>query len=664
VFLDAQAKVRLWFIPAIIALVMFSTESGGNATPGGQGRNASLGLTNVQEANPARDSGRSSTSSGAEAEAVALLSSNLVAHWEFDEQSGIEAVDSSGQGNHGTLRNFPRNTSQWVAGRIGGGLRFNTDASTNNVVIVPDSASLNFTNELSFTLAIWVRSQAHEIDTLLNSQLETMKLAVWVQNQAQQIDHAGIICKGAGMGGEQFAVDVYEGKFRFYTRPATGSPSTPVISAVAPSGRWQHLIATFDGQAHWMALYVDGRLAGSQHAPDSLQCTTHEVSIGCRESNQGSPYNLPFKGIIDDVRIYNRALSAVEVRTLYDSAGPWPAIIYRQPKGASRHVGEGVVFFTEADGTGSLKYQWQKNGQDIRDAATPRLQLSNLGFQDAGVYTVQVTDANGTITSSNAVVTMVPYFWQSRWFLVMVVPLLLLGVAGAVYLIEKRKSRQAVERLEHVHAIDGERMRIARDMHDEIGSKLSRISLLSDMARQTVSEGSTARKQIDEVSEAARDIVQSVDEIVWAVNPRHDTLESLVNYIRGHAEEFFEMTTMELEFEQSDVFPVVQLSAETRHNLFCAVKEALNNVLKHAAASRVRISFTLSEASFQIAIEDNGCGFVPQTVSTAGNGLFNIRERLKSVRGECSIESQPGDGTVVLFTVPLTETAQPTSKGA
>ena len=413
-----------------------------------------------------------------------------------------------------------------------------------------------------------------------------------------------------------------------------------------------------------MALYVDGQLAGSQRAPDSLQYTTHEVSIGCRESNKGSSYNLPFKGIIDDVRVYNRALNAVEVRALYDSAGPWPAIVYRQPKGASRHVGEGVVFFTEADGTGALEYQWQKNGQDIRDATAPRLQLSNLGFQDAGVYTVKVTDANGTITSSNAVVTMIPYFWQSRSFLAMVVPLLLLGVAGTVYLIEKRKSRQAVERLEHAHAVDRERMRIARDMHDEIGSKLSRISLLSDMARQSVSEGSTARKQIDEVSDAAQDIVQSVDEIVWAVNPQHDTLESLVNYIRDHAEAFFEMTAVELELEQSNELPVAQLSADARHNLFCAVKEALNNVLKHAAASRVRIFFALSESSFQITIADNGCGFDPQTASTAGNGLFNIRERLKSVHGECSLESQPGCGTVLVFTVPLPAAAQPASKEA
>ena len=538
------------------------------------------------------------------------------------------------------MSNFPRHASQWVAGRVGGGLSFNTDGWSNDVVTVPDSASLNFTHGLRFTLAVWVKSRA------------------------TQVEPAGILCKGTGGGGEQYGMDVYEGKFRFYTRPAKSNPSTAVSSAVVPSGRWQHLAATFDGQAHLMALYVDGQLAASQRAPDSLHYTTHEVSIGSRKSKEGALYDLPFKGIIDDVRVYDRALSTNEVRALYEAAGPWPAAFCEQPKGASRHVGEKVAFSSEADGTGALKYQWLKNGEEVHGATAARLELGNLRFEDAGVYTVQVTDANGTTSSANAVLTMVPYFWQSRWFLVLVVPLLLLGVAGTVYLVEKRKAQRAVERLEYAHAIDRERMRIARDMHDEIGSKLSRISLLSDMARQSVAEASTARKQIDEVSEAVRDIVQSVDEIVWAVNPRHDTLESLVNYIRGHAEEFFEMTTVELEFEESDEFPATQLSAETRHNLFCAVKEALNNVLKHAAATRVRMSFDLGESSFQITIADNGRGFDPETASTAGNGLFNIRERLKSAHGECSIESQPGSGTLVRFTVPVPETAQPASKEA
>jgi signal transduction histidine kinase len=566
---------------------------------------------------------------------LAALSRHLVGHWTLDEQHGLRAVDASGKGNHGTLFNFPRNNSHWVSGRIRGGLNFNSSGISNNVVTVPDSAVLNFTNGLSFTLSVWVRSLG------------------------PQVSAAGILCKGFGMGGEQFGLDVFEGKFRFYTRPAQANPASAVISAVAPNGRWQHLTATFDRGAGRMSLYVDGQWAGAKAAPPTLLYSTHEVSIGCRKSSSFAGYDLGFKGLIDDVRIYDCALNAAEVEALHTAAGTWPLVLYHQPKGASRHVGERVEFAVAADGTGPIDFQWQKNGQDLPEATASALELGDLRFEDAGVYTVKLADANGTLTSTNAVLTMVPYFWQTRWFLLLGVPLLLLGVAGAVYLVETAKRRRAVARLEQAHAIDEERMRIARDMHDEIGSKLSRVAFLSDMARQTVPETSTARRQIDEVSEAARDIVQAVDEIVWAVNPRHDTLESLVQYIRSHTEEFFEMTTMELEFEQPPDLPACQLSAEVRHNLFCAVKEALNNVLKHAGATRVRLSFDLGEATFRIAVVDNGCGFDPQAVSAAGNGLFNIRERLKGIRGTWRFDTRPGGGTTVVLSVPLTPASQP-----
>jgi signal transduction histidine kinase len=223
-----------------------------------------------------------------------------------------------------------------------------------------------------------------------------------------------------------------------------------------------------------------------------------------------------------------------------------------------------------------------------------------------------------------------------------------------------------LRRLEEAHAIDKERMRIARDMHDEVGGKLSRISFLSDMARSGVSESSEAGRQIDEVSEAARDVIRTVDEIVWAVSPRNDSLESLSHYICRHAEEFFELTPVELELELPNEFPVQRLSAEVRHNLFCAVKEALNNALKHAAATKVRIAFVVGTSSFHVSVGDNGKGFrMNKMISTLlndgnagvpdGDGLLNMRERLDSVGGHCVLESQPGQGTRLVFSVPLTK---------
>jgi ligand-binding sensor domain-containing protein/signal transduction histidine kinase len=257
-------------------------------------------------------------------------------------------------------------------------------------------------------------------------------------------------------------------------------------------------------------------------------------------------------------------------------------------------------------------------------------------------------------------------FWRTWWFLSLGGIVFAAILAAGVRFVSVRQLRRRLRRLEEAHAIDKERMRIAQDMHDEVGGKLSRISFLSDLARRSIVETSEAGRQIDEVSEAARDVIRTVDEIVWAVSPRNDTLESLAHYICRHAEDFFELTPVELELELPAEFPVHRLSAEVRHNLFCAIKEALNNVLKHARASKVHIGFVIERATFRLTVADNGIGFRAEEIAAAflagssgaqavrrGDGLLNMRERLESIGGTCVIESQPGQGTRAVFTAPL-----------
>ncbi|MCI0744783.1 MAG: histidine kinase [Verrucomicrobia subdivision 3 bacterium] len=252
-------------------------------------------------------------------------------------------------------------------------------------------------------------------------------------------------------------------------------------------------------------------------------------------------------------------------------------------------------------------------------------------------------------------------FWQRGWFLSIAGIAAAGSLGGIVRFFSVRHLRRKLRRLEEAHAVEKERMRIAQDMHDEIGGKLSRISFLSDIASRNLGPASDVSQQIDQVSEAARDVIRTVDEIVWAVSPRNDTLESLAHYICRHAEEFFELTPVELELQLPEEFPARRLSADVRHNLFCAVKEALNNVLKHAAANRVQIAFAMDDASLRITIEDNGRGFeVLAPVTSNGNpahcggdGLLNMRERLASIGGECAQASMPGKGTSVTFAVPL-----------
>jgi ligand-binding sensor domain-containing protein/signal transduction histidine kinase len=245
-------------------------------------------------------------------------------------------------------------------------------------------------------------------------------------------------------------------------------------------------------------------------------------------------------------------------------------------------------------------------------------------------------------------------FWKTWWFFSLV-GLTSAGMLGAgIRFVSLRKIRRKLQRLEEAHAIEKERMRIAQDMHDELGAKLSRISFLSDMVRRNVPETSPATQQMEEVSDASRDVIRTVDEIVWAVSPRNDSLESLAHYICRHAEEFFEFTPIELELKLPDEFPQRKLSADIRHNLFCAVKEALTNVLKHSQATRVQIEFAVREGAFEVTVTDNGQGFavaVPASAGRTGNGLTNMHERLASISGRLAVHTRPGQGARLVFTV-------------
>jgi len=254
-------------------------------------------------------------------------------------------------------------------------------------------------------------------------------------------------------------------------------------------------------------------------------------------------------------------------------------------------------------------------------------------------------------------------FWKRAWFLSLAGIATAGGVGAMARFVSVRHLRRKLARLEEAHAVEKERMRIAQDMHDEIGGKLSRISFLSDMACQNVPASSDAGQQMDQVSETAREVIRTVDEIVWAVSPRNDTLDSAIHYICRHAEEFFELTPIELQLGLPGEVPALRLSAEVRHNLFCAVKESLHNVLKHARASKVRITFAVRPAEFEVTVIDNGRGFEAadslkapgngRPAMHAGDGLLNMRERLESVSGRFVIESAPGRGTTVTFSIPL-----------
>jgi len=221
----------------------------------------------------------------------------------------------------------------------------------------------------------------------------------------------------------------------------------------------------------------------------------------------------------------------------------------------------------------------------------------------------------------------------------------------------RQRVRRRLEQLERQRALERERSRIARDIHDDLGASLTRITLLSQSARAELDDRQAAAADVDQIYSTARELTRAMDEIVWAVNPQHDTLDSLVAYLGRFAQSFLSTAGIRCRLDVPLQLPAWALTAEIRHNVFLAFKEALNNVAKHAQASEVRISLELRPDGFMLVVTDNGRGFkwnlrkgqptpaADESRSAAGNGLVNMQKRLEEVGGCCGWDTAPGEGT-------------------
>lgn len=200
--------------------------------------------------------------------------------------------------------------------------------------------------------------------------------------------------------------------------------------------------------------------------------------------------------------------------------------------------------------------------------------------------------------------------------------------------------------IEKQKAIELERSRIASEMHDDIGSGLTTIKYLSDRAISNV-QNPDDRRQIEKIASQSSELVRSMSEIIWAMNSRFDTLDSLLAYIRHYASEYLEEYNIELSWRQSnDKEEVCSLNGVTRRNVFLAVKECLHNVVKHARASKVSVSVQASESQVKILMQDNGVGFDPDLIRSNGNGMYNIQRRMEQIGG-AAVFSTSKEGTEV-----------------
>jgi signal transduction histidine kinase len=199
-------------------------------------------------------------------------------------------------------------------------------------------------------------------------------------------------------------------------------------------------------------------------------------------------------------------------------------------------------------------------------------------------------------------------------------------------------------------SIEQERSRISKDLHDDLGSELSKISLLSDIVNlNTTSE--EMKPHLENISRSSKAMVENMGDIIWIMNAKNDQLPNLVSYIRKYSMEFFETTPISCHIIQPDSIPSIQIEGDFRRNIFLVVKEALNNILKHSEANKVDIKFDIKSHSMSITIHDNGNGIDESKLSEFGNGLVNMEKRMKDIGGRFTIRNQ--DGTVVEISIPI-----------
>jgi signal transduction histidine kinase len=308
----------------------------------------------------------------------------------------------------------------------------------------------------------------------------------------------------------------------------------------------------------------------------------------------------------------------------------------------------------------AVRFRYRLEGLDSgwTEAGTKR--AADYNYVPPGRYHFDVLACNNSevwnTEGASLEFVQLPYFWQTWWFGAGMGALALGMVALVVWLDTRRRMRRKMETLERQKAIEHERSRIARDIHDELGSSLTRITMLSEPARhETAVPGQLGVNQIYDI---ARRLTHTMDEIVWAVNPQHDTLEGLVSYLEKFALDFLAVAGIRCRLDLPMQLPAWPLMAETRHNLFLAFKEALHNAVKHAGAREVRVSLRTEAATFTLGIEDDGCGFESSAVASARNGLQNMRRRLERIGGQCDLCSAPGEGTKIVFTVPMITVAR------
>ena len=283
-------------------------------------------------------------------------------------------------------------------------------------------------------------------------------------------------------------------------------------------------------------------------------------------------------------------------------------------------------------------FEYRLVGLNDRWQAGPSDRVAHFNHLKPGKYRFELraTSPQGILSPITAFdLTLSPHFWQTKAFYVLIGGIVI-GVALGVQAWRLAFQRRLLM-LQQQHALELERARIARDMHDSLGANLSRIALTS--------ASGVSQTQV-------RNTLRELKDLIWSVNPKNDSLSGLADFLADAAQQYLESAGIPLDLDWPDSIPNLEVKGITRQHLASAYKEALRNIVQHAQATEVNVRLRIIEGHMHLTVIDNGHGF-DLALTNPGNGLRNFQERLREVNGTCAIESQPGSGTRIHFEVPL-----------
>ncbi|HWY74336.1 MAG TPA: two-component regulator propeller domain-containing protein, partial [Verrucomicrobiae bacterium] len=302
-----------------------------------------------------------------------------------------------------------------------------------------------------------------------------------------------------------------------------------------------------------------------------------------------------------------------------------------------------------------FRHKLEGMDEDWREASSD--QVAHYSQLPPGKYTFHVavagSDGHWHESSRLIAVRVIPQLWEIRWVQVLVSALMISAIGASVAWNQRRKLRLKLERMELQQSLEQERRRIARDLHDELGARLTSIALQGDLAMQGEEIPNAAKAQIGSLAARVRQLINATDEVIWTTDPGNDSLPNLVEFLCDYIERFLTPAGIRYRLDVPSDLPSLPVQSQARHQFLLAVKETLNNAVRHSGAKLLMVRLAIADDALSLVISDNGKGFDVEHSRPGGNGLVNIRNRMALVGGRAEIVSMPGEGTTTTLLLPL-----------